>query len=220
MRIPVLPHHNLVFGRTLHAVIDFYLLNKISGNDISENEFYKEYEKRWINEGFLSREHEDMRKKEGKMALRFFYRRESTRGLVPSLIEKDFRWFLKDVRFSGRWDRIDLFDDGAIITDFKASPVKDQKEADKKTRDSLQMDLYALSFSKMREEPLREVRLHFLESDIIGHAQKTESDLKKAIGKIEEVKEGIRSQDFKAKPDWHNCNYCDFKSICPDSYAF
>ncbi len=220
MRIPVLPHHNLIFGRTLHSVIDFYLLNKIAGKNISENDFYKEYEKRWINEGFLSREHEDMRKKEGKKALRFFYRRERSQSMVPSFIEKDFRWFLKDVRFIGRWDRIDLCKDGAIITDFKVSQVKDQKEADKKTRDSLQMDLYALSFSKIREEPLFEVRLHFLESDIIGFAQKTESDLKKAVGKIEEVKEGIRSQDFKAKPDWHNCNYCDFKSICPDSYAF
>jgi len=220
MRIPVLPHHNLVFGQTLHAVINYYLLNKISGNDISEDELYKEYEKRWINEGFLSREHEDMRKKEGEKALRLFFHREKTLGQNPSLIEKDFRWFLEDVRFSGRWDRIDIFENGAIITDFKASQVKDQKEADKKTRDSLQMDLYALSFSKVREECLLEVRLYFLESDIIGVAQKTESELKQALRKIEEVKEGIRSQDFRAKPDWHNCNYCDFKTICPDSYAF
>ena len=220
MRIPILPHHNLVFGRTLHSVINYYLLNKISGNDISEDELLKEYEKKWINEGFLSREHEDMRKKEGEKALRLFCRREGTQSHVPSLVEKDFRWFIKDVRFSGRWDRIDITENGAIITDFKASQVKDQKEADKKTRDSLQMDLYALSFSKVQKERLLEVRLHFLESDIIGFAKKTESELKQAMGKIEEVKEGIRSQDFRAKPNWHNCNYCDFKTICPDSYAY
>ncbi len=220
MRIPVLPHHNLVFGRTLHVVINYYLLNKIAGNNISEDELYEEYEKRWINEGFLSREHEDMRKKEGKKALGLFYSREKSLGHAPSLIEKDFRWFLDDVRFSGRWDRIDLFEEGAVITDFKASQVKDQKEADKKTRDSLQMDLYALSFSKVRDERLHEVRLHFLESDIIGSAKKTKSELKQAAGKIEEVKEGIRNRDFMAKPDWHHCNYCDFKTICPDSFAY
>jgi len=220
MRIPVLPHHNLVFGRTLHAVINYYLLNKIAGNNISEDSLLEEYEKRWKNEGFLSREHEDLRKKEGKKALRLFYRREESQNLIPSLIEKDFRWFLEDIKFNGRWDRIDFFEKGAVITDFKASQVKDQKEADKKTKDSLQMALYALSFSKMREERLFEVRLHFLESDIIGHAKKTETELKRAIDKIEEVKEGIRSQDFRAKPHWHNCNYCDFKTICPNSYAF
>ncbi len=98
--------------------------------------------------------------------------------------------------------------------------MKDQKEADKKTRDSLQMDLYALSFSMVREERLQEVRLYFLESDIIGSAKKTEAELQQAVEKIGEVKEGIRNQDFKAKPDWHNCNYCDFKTICPDSFAY
>ncbi len=220
MRIPILPHHNLVFGRTLHAVINYYLLNKIAGNNISEDNLFEEYEKRWINEGFLSREHEDLRKKEGKKALRLFYRREESQNRVPSLMEKDFRWFLEDIKFNGRWDRIDFFEKGAVITDFKASQVKDQKEADKKTKDSLQMALYALSFSKIRKERLFEVRLHFLESDIIGHAKKTETELKRAMDKIEEVKEGIRSLDFRAKPDWHNCNNCDFKTICPDSYAF
>ena len=220
MRIPVLPHHNLVFGRTLHAVINYYLLNRIAGNNISEDNLFEEYEKRWINEGFLSREHEDLRKKEGKKALRLFYRREESQNHVPSLIEKDFRWFSEDVKFSGRWDRIDFFENGAVITDFKASQVKDQKEADKKTKDSLQMALYALSFSKMREERLFEVRLHFLEPDIIGFARKTETELKRAMDKIEEIKEGIQSQNFRAKPDWHNCNYCDFKTICPDSYAY
>ena len=220
MRIPVLPHHNLVFGRTLHAVINYMLLNKIAGKDISEDELYQEYDKRWINEGYLSREHEDMRKKEGKKALRLFYCRERTHNLVPSLIEKDFRWFIDDVRFMGRWDRVDLLEDGAVITDFKASQVKDQKEADKKTRESLQMALYAVAFSKVRKEHLMEVRLHFLESDIIGASKKNESELSEAMAKIEEVQEGIRSQDFCARPDWHNCNYCDFKTICPDSYAF
>lgn len=220
MRIPVLPHHNLVFGRTLHVVINYYLMNKIAGKHISEDNLFEEYEKRWKNEGFLSREHEDLRKKEGKKALHLFYSREESQNRVPSLIEKDFHWFLKDVKFIGRWDRIDFFENGAVITDFKASQAKDQKEADKKTRDSLQMDLYALSFSKVREERLFEVCLHFLESDIIGHAKKTKTELMRTMDKIEEVKEGIRSQDFKAKPDWHNCNYCDFKTICPDSYAF
>lgn len=220
MRIPVLPHHNLVFGRTLHSVINYYLQKKISGKKVSEDELYAEYEKRWINEGFLSREHEDMRKKDGKEALHLFYKREESQNAVPTLIEKDFRWFLDDVKFTGRWDRIDIGEGGAIITDFKASQVKDQKDADKKTRASLQMRLYALSFSKVRNERLREVRLHFLESDIVGAAQSAESELEQAKSKIEEVKEGIRRQDFGSKPDWHNCNYCDFKTICPDSYAY
>jgi len=45
----------------------------MSGKKITEEKFLKEYEDRWINEGFLSREHEEMRKKTGEKALLQFY---------------------------------------------------------------------------------------------------------------------------------------------------
>jgi DNA helicase-2/ATP-dependent DNA helicase PcrA len=220
MRIPVLPHHNLVFGRVLHSTIHFYLKERMSGKRIKEEELLKEYEDRWINEGFLSREHEEMRKKGGEKALLQFYRREEGSGKVPGLLEKNFRWQLDDIKFIGRWDRIDYIEEGAVIIDFKATEVKDQKEADKKTRDSLQMDLYALSFARTQDVPLLETRLYFLESDIVGHAQKKEKELERTVEKIKEVKTGILSQDYRAKPDWHNCSFCEFRTICPDSYAY
>jgi hypothetical protein len=44
---------------------------------------------------------------------------------------------------------------------YEATEVKDQKEADKKTRDSLQMDLYALSFARTQDVPPLETRFIF-----------------------------------------------------------
>ncbi len=220
MKIPVLPHHALVFGRVLHNTIHFYLKKRMAGDDMTEDEFLKEYEKRWINEGFLSREHEEMRKKAGTRALRLFYRRQEKSGHLPSFLEQNFRWQEDKVKFIGRWDRIDFGSDGGVIIDYKASEVKGQKEADKKTKESLQMDLYALSFAKTQQAPLKETQLHFLESDIVGHAQKKEVALEKAAEKIKEVEEGIHRKDYKAKPDWHNCRFCDFRTICPYSYAY
>jgi DNA helicase-2/ATP-dependent DNA helicase PcrA len=40
------------------------------------------------------------------------------------------------------------------------------------------------------------------------------------VEKIKEAEAGIRAQDYEAKPDWHNCNFCDFRTICPSSYAY
>lgn len=82
------------------------------------------------------------------------------------------------------------------------------------------MDLYALSFARAQDVPLLETRLYFLESDIVGHAQKKERKLERAVEKIREVKAGILSQDYRAKPHWHNCSFCEFRTICPDSYAY
>ena len=220
MRIPVLPHHNIVFGRILHNAIHYYLRKRMSGEKVSKEEFLKKYESCWVNEGFLSREHEEMRKKAGEKALSLFHNRQESSGLLPHFLEKNFKWQFGGAKFIGRWDRIDYRDKGAVVIDFKATEVKEQKEADKKTRDSLQMDLYALSFIKTFEVPLIETQLHFLESDIIGHAQKGGKNLEKAMENIMKVEAGIRSQDYRAKPDWHNCSFCDFKTICPSSYAY
>ncbi len=220
MRIPVLPHHNLVFGRVLHNTIHFYLKTRMMGKKMSEAGLIKAYEERWVNEGFLSREHEEMRKKAGEKALRFFYQRQESSNRLPRFLEKRFRLALEGVMFTGRWDRVDYRDEGAIIIDFKAAAVKNQKEADRLTRDSLQMDMYAFSFANVEERPLLETQLYFLESDIVGHAEKGKKEIHKAEEKIKQAEKGIRAQDFRAQPDWHSCSFCDFRTVCPESFAY
>jgi DNA helicase-2/ATP-dependent DNA helicase PcrA len=220
MRVPVLPHHTLVFGRVLHATIHVYLRNRMRGKPVTEDEFIKEYGQNWVNEGFLSREHEELRKAAGERALRLFHRREEESGRVLAFIEKTFRWQEGGIRFSGRFDRVDFEEDGPVIIDFKSSEASSQKEADRRTADSLQMDIYALSFLKTQGLLPAETRLYFLESGLIGHARKGEKEFGRAGDKIRRAAEGIRSGDFAAQPDWHTCNYCEFKTICPSSYAY
>ncbi len=220
MRIRPPAHHNLVFGRILHSTIHFYLLNRMKGTPITEQDLLKEYHKRWVNEGFLSREHEEMRKAAGEKALHLFFARQQTENSVPRYLEKKFKWHMGKLGFTGRWDRIDYEESGAAIIDFKAAEVKDQKTADKKTKDSLQMDLYALSFLKTHDVPLKETRLYFLESNIIGCAEKGEKEIKHAMEKIRQAESGIRLESYEARPDWHHCSLCAFRTICPYSYAY
>ena len=87
--------------------------------------------------------------------------------------------------------------EGAVIIDFKATQVKNQKEADKRTADSLQMDLYALSFIRTQDGPLLGTELYFLESDLVGHAAKGEREIERAWSKVREAEEGIRNQRFR-----------------------
>ncbi|MGB8953129.1 MAG: ATP-dependent DNA helicase [Candidatus Aminicenantales bacterium] len=220
LKIPVLPHHNLVFGRVLHNTIHFYLQKKMAGQRIAVEGFFEEYNRGWINAGYLSREHEEMRRQAGRKALELFYAREESSGCVPAFLEKRFKWQQERIRFIGRWDRIDFRPEGAVIVDFKATEIKGQKEADRRASESLQMDLYALSFLKTQKSEPAATELYFLESDIIGRARKGENELKRAMEKILETEEGIRTQEFGARPDWHNCSYCEFKTICPSTYAY
>ena len=220
MRVPVMPHHSLVFGRVLHATIHSYLRRRMKGRSTSEQAVIDEYGKNWVNEGFLSREHEELRKAAGERALRLFFRREEESGRRPAFLEKPFRWQEGGIRFSGRFDRVDFEAAGPVIIDFKTTEASSQKEADRAAAESLQMDVYALSFLKTEGMLPLETRLHFLESDIVGRAAKGEKELGRAVVKIREAAEGVRGGDFTARPDWHNCSICEFKTICPSSYAY
>ncbi len=219
-KIPSPPHHTLVFGRVLHRAIHAFLQKRQDGPPMTEAQLLAEYDSLWVNEGFLSREHEELRKRAGRQALERFYLREQSSRTKPEFLEKNFKWQEKKVRFIGRWDRVDLTEAGAVIVDFKSTEVKDQKDADKRAAASLQMDLYALSFTKTQPGPLAETRLHFLESDIIGRAVKGEKEMTRAWDKIVEAEAGIRAGNFEARPDWHNCSYCEFRTICPFTYAY
>lgn len=220
LRVPILPHHAIVFGRVLHGVLYNYLKKRMHGRPVTIDDVLDEYRRSWVNEGFLSREHEELRKAAGEKALRLFCKREEESGRRPAFLERPFRWQERGLRFSGRFDRIDFEDAGAVVIDYKTTEVATPKEADRAAADSLQMDVYALSFLKTEGMAPAETRLHFLESDIVGRAVKGPKELARGAERIREAAEGIRAGDFKAKPDWHNCSACEFKTICPSSFAY
>ena len=220
MRVPVLPHHTLVFGRVLHETIHVYLKNRMKGKALTEDEVVREFAAKWVNEGFLSREHEEMRRAAGERALRLFCRREEGSAAVPAFLEKTFAWQEGGVRFTGRFDRVDFEPGGPVIIDYKSTEAGSEKEADRRTADSLQMDVYALSFLKTQGLLPDETRLYFLESGIVGRARKGEKELRRAAEKIRRAADGLRAGNFAATPEWHTCSFCDFKTICPSSYAY
>ena len=115
---------------------------------------------------------------------------------------------------------MDFEQDGPVIIDYKTTEASSQKDADRRTADSLQMDIYALSFLKTRGLVPAETRLYFLESGLVGCARKGEKEFRRASSRIAEAAEGIRSGSFEARPDWHNCSVCEFKTVCPSSYAY
>jgi DNA helicase-2/ATP-dependent DNA helicase PcrA len=220
LRVPVLPHHAIVFGRVLHETLHAYLKRRMTGRAVGVETVIDEYRKKWVNEGFLSREHEELRKAAGEKALRLFYGREEESGSRPAFLERPFRWQERGLRFAGRFDRIDFEAAGAVVIDFKTTEASSQKEADRAAAESLQMDVYALSFLKTEGMLPYETRLHFLESGFVGRAAKGEKELARAGERIREAADGIRAGDFKARPDWHSCSICEFKTICPSSFAY
>jgi DNA helicase-2/ATP-dependent DNA helicase PcrA len=105
------------------------------------------------------------------------------------------------------------------ITDYKASDVRDPVKARQRTRDSLQLQIYAMAYEAMTGRLPDAVQLHFLDSGLIGRAEVEPKRLDKAREKIRGAAAGIRARDYRAKPDTLSCTYCPYRDICPSSAA-
>ena len=66
LRIPLRQHHSMVYGSALHMAVEFYLRRRAAGNFTSLEDFLRAFDDAWRNEGFLTREHEEQRKRAGR----------------------------------------------------------------------------------------------------------------------------------------------------------
>jgi len=216
-RIPIRQHHNVVYGSAVHKAVEFYLRRRAVGNFTSLEDFLKAFDDAWRNEGFLTREHEEQRKRAGIEALTRFYHEEEASGQKPTAVESEFGFALGPTRVRGRYDRVDETPDGLVVIDYKSSDVTDQKKADRRAKDSLQLKMYALAQKEMTGRMPAYVELRFLESGLTGRHKPTEGDLGEAIQAIEAAAAGIRARRFDPTPGYQVCRYCAYNQICPST---
>jgi DNA helicase-2/ATP-dependent DNA helicase PcrA len=217
LRIPLRQHHSVVYGNALHQAVEFYLRRRAAGNYTSLEDFLLAFDNAWRNEGFLTREHEEQRKRGGIAALTRFYHEEEASGQKPTDVEREFGFTLGLDRVRGRFDRVDETPDGLVIVDYKSSDVTDQRKADQRAKESLQLKIYALAQHEMTGRLPARVELRFLESGLVGCHTPTDADLVKAREAIAEAARGIRRREFEATPEYQACRYCPYNQICPST---
>jgi len=219
LRVPIRRHHAVVYGETLHRVVEHYLRRRAASLYTPLPDLLEVYEREWRNEGFLSWEHEAARKAAGRAALRRFWHEEEASGDRPAHVEREFGVTLSSVcgatRLRGRWDRVDETPAGAVIVDYKSSDVRDAARADLRAAESLQLKLYALAWREMLGRLPAGVELRFLESGVAGRHRPTDRDAADATEAVRSAGEGIRVRRFAATPSHRACRHCAYRQICP-----
>jgi len=216
LRVPVLRDQAVIYGAALHRAVQAYNSRRVQGQTMSIEELIDAFEDHWVNEGFISREHEERRLREGREALARF-RAFADVSEPPSFVEKKFRFQLGQDAVTGFLDRVDERDGEVVIIDYKTSLVRDQKEADKDARESQQLALYALAYREVNGRLPDRVELHFLTPGgvVVGQAQKRERELERVTERIRGAAGGIRAGLFQATPSQWVCGFCAFRTICP-----
>jgi DNA helicase-2/ATP-dependent DNA helicase PcrA len=106
--------------------------------------------------------------------------------------------------------------DGEVaIVDFKTGEVREEKAAQKRARESLQLDVYALAHLETKGRLPDRVELRFLESGLAAGRRPTMEEAAATRERIRAAAAGIRRRDFAAKPTWMACGQCPFREICP-----
>lgn len=218
LRVPLLRDHRIVYGSAMHEAVREYHRRKARRQPTTLDELLRYFERAWVNEGFISREHEDQRLEEGREVLRRFYEFQEASGSIPTFVEAPFSFQMGTTRVKGRWDRVDIRGDEVVLIDFKTSDVRTQKDAQRRARESLQLALYGLAYREVYGALPTRLELHFLgpQQVIVGVTEPDDEALAKAAEVIEQAARGIRAQQFIATPDYYKaCRYCAFASICP-----
>jgi DNA helicase-2/ATP-dependent DNA helicase PcrA len=217
LRVPILRHHTVVFGNTIHKVVEHYLTRRAVGNYTPLEDLLAVYEREWENHGFLTWEHQEARKAAGREALTRFWHREEEEGVKPTHVEKDFAFSLDRDRVRGRFDRIDEDLLGATIIDYKTSDVRRQKDADKRAAESLQLKIYALAWRDMTGRMPQRVELRFIDAQVTGRHAPSESDIEEATLAVRQAAAGIRARHFEPTPSYRACHFCAYNQICPNT---
>jgi DNA helicase-2/ATP-dependent DNA helicase PcrA len=218
LRVPIRPHHTVIYGNAIHQAIRLFHLNRIAGRETSLADLFEIFRKHWQSEGFLTPEHEELRLQEGRRALEAFHAYESQEATVPSYVERRFSLMMDGIRFVGIFDRIDLASgtEGTII-DYKTSDVRTEKQATKRTHESLQLALYALAYRRLFDALPAAVELRFLTPEVVvGRAVPSEKMIGRAAADMERAATGIRAAAFPAEPLYRACRYCPYAAICPE----
>jgi len=217
LRVPIMEHHTVIYGRAMHEAVSRYFQHKMSGKKMGLKDLLAAFEQSFDPQGFLDEKHQQERFRIGCDALVRFFRDEEKRASSPLSIEESFSFVMDNIKLTGRFDRVDKCDGGVVIMDFKTSEIKAQKDADKRVKESKQLLLYSMAWQNIKGELPRKIALYFLESGIIGETDVRESSFEAVKEDIRTVAAGIRKQDYRATPAYMACNYCAYSRICPSA---
>jgi DNA helicase-2/ATP-dependent DNA helicase PcrA len=219
LRVPIRRHHTVVYGETLHRVVEHYLRRRVAGLYTPLESLLEAYEREWRNEGFLTWAHEAARRDAGRAAIGRFWHEEEASGTRPTFVEREFGVSLAGARgltrVRGRWDRVDETEGGSVIVDYKSSDVREPGHADERAADSLQLRIYALAWREMFGRLPVRVELRFLESGVVGRHEPTDLDVAVALAAVQSAADGIRARRFAATPSYQACRFCAYSQICP-----
>lgn len=190
--------------------------NNEGEHPIGQDELIAIYKKQWIDDWYESKKQKNEYHQLGEQVLKLFYQHFSDK--TPQIaqingqlaLETTFYLKLGGYTIKGKIDRIDQLAGGVRLLDYKTGKVKEKLAPDDKT----QLLLYQIACEEALGLNPVELSYYYLESGVQTSFLGSQADKERLKRQILEKIEKIKQSSFKATPGWQ-CQFCDFKGICP-----
>lgn len=240
LKVPKRGNHVLSYGSSMHKTLfNFFTLWKERQKNkettmktpVSLAELLTVYERAFIDEWYPSKKARQEYYDKGAKALTGWYAK--TIKQAPNILKLEQAFNLKVDEFAtagggappqavvinGAIDRVDQIgiDDKTKkplvkIVDYKTGKVKEKFEKD----DKYQLLIYTLAVQdpNIIDGEVKELEYYFIDENESRTMEPTEKDAAAALDWVRESVKAIQSGDFRAKPNEHMCNFCDYRDIC------
>lgn len=216
---------SLIFGRVMHNVFYDFLKplelglqgalfqDPLSQEDLlNKKRLKKILNERWVNDGYESSKQRQEYKDKAEKALDLFIGTFVNNGHLeskPIFLEKSFAFKIGGETIKGTIDRVDSFNDGVEVIDYKTGTSKDKLE----WKNKRQLILYQLFLEEVLQMKVLSLKYYYVESGAILSFSPSEKEKDKLRQEVIKQIKAIRSRNFQAKPSVM-CSFCDFNNIC------
>ena len=181
----------------------------------SQEELLAIYKRKWIPDWYKSKNQREEYFAKGEELLKEFYRSQENNWTIPVTIEGGFKIKIGEYFVKGRIDRIDVVAENKLeIIDYKTGTPKDKLTID----DKQQLLIYQIAVETLPQYQnlgkIDKLTFFYLNENNKMSFVGTDKDKEKLEAKLFDAMERIQKGDFKATPNKHVCQYCDFKEIC------
>ena len=227
LKVPVMGKWTFSYGKTMHNTLQrfftlwlermgsqqtslFHATPSLEENlPVSWDELVEAYHACWQDNWFINDRQREEYREQGLSSLKDFYRHIPVSRPDPIGVELPFKMKFGDVVLKGQIDRIDRFEDGIEIIDYKTgSPKTELSKEDKE-----QLLLYQLAARDVLGLVPKRLTYHYLTDNSQLSFLGTDDQLLDLQESIVERVGAIRSSKFDPTPGFH-CQYCDFADIC------
>ena len=206
----------VVYGNAVHKAVRSHFEARLAGRASDADALVAAFREAWVSEGFLSREHEEQRLRAGEAMLRRFHAEEAARALAPDRRRAGVRLLRSSATsVQGRYDLVlerDGRDDDPRLQDRRRATTR--RRAERRARESLQLDVYALAQLRDARAAARLGR-----AALPGDGPRRRQAAHAAGGDPDRGPDPRRGEHHpgasSGAPSFFACSQCPFREICP-----